>query len=296
MARLNQIEIRESELTYTNQRDWFFRPTGHHVCELLLHYIGRDFILDGSSKFSATFGQRPDYDEPFHTVLGVTSYYVEDFDVANHMTRPIEEQQEAILTELVNVMTHAARSAGSDPDVISNAAAEVRNRDFSSEISVEKLWKSTKDRKLRVQVYRCLGPWIGEVWEARVCARDGTVLGIEPITDNPSSLDRTDQFSKSSWSGDIFQITSTRLTTIEYSLDISPYTGNMSDEAVHGRTKKHAELQHQRALSSAVSDAEKAFRAKNYDLVVCLLSPFDGELEKLAAARLAFARKKQNNA
>ena len=54
MARLNQIDIRESEITYTNQRDWFFHPTGHHVCELLLHFIGRDYILDGSTYYIVT--------------------------------------------------------------------------------------------------------------------------------------------------------------------------------------------------------------------------------------------------
>lgn len=292
MARLNQIEIRESGVTHSNQRDWVFSWTGHHVRELLLHYIGRDYVLGGSSKFSATFGPRPDYDAPFRTVLGVTSYYVEDFDVENHMTRPVEEQQEAILTELTHVMMHAARSAGGNPDVISNAADEVRRNGFACEIPIKKLARSTKDHKLRVEVFRRLGPQVGEVWEARICSRDCSVLGVEPITENPDYLVRTDHYSKSSWSGNIFQITYTRLKTIEYSLDVSPYLQDDTEEAAQSRAKKHAELQHQRALKAAIAEADKAFRSKDYKLVDRLLSPFDGKLEKLVAAKLAFARKK----
>jgi hypothetical protein len=223
MARLNQIEIRESDVTYTNQRDWFFHPTGHHVRELLLHYLPRDYVLDGSSKFCLVFGPVPDGELACETILGVTVRYVEAFDVEQYMTLPIAEQQEIILDALTKAMTGVARSAGSDPGVIQQAADQVRQNLFSAEIPVKKLNRSTRDRRLRIEVFRCLGPQLGEVWEARVFSRDGTLLGIETITDRPDCLDRTEQFVKSQWSGNVFEIVCPRLDWVEYRLDTAKY-------------------------------------------------------------------------
>jgi hypothetical protein len=224
MARLNQIEIRETDLTYDNHRGWFFHPTGHHVRELLLHFLPRGFVLDGSSKFSAIFGPRPDWEPVARgSVEGVTWYYIEDFDIERHMTRPVEEQQEAILSELTGAMVSVARSAGTDPQVILDAAAEVRKHGFSVEIAVRKLDRSTKDRRLRVHVFRILGPTVGEVWEARVCARDGSILGIEPITEKRDWLTRTELYRYSAWSGNTFQIWHRPVRQLMYSLNVSKY-------------------------------------------------------------------------
>lgn len=66
-----------------------------------------------------------------------------------------------------------------------------------------------------------------------------------------------------------------------------------TDEELRVRQKRHAQWQHERALKSAVTEAEEAFRTKDYAKVVQLLAPFENELEKLQAAKLALARKKQ---
>ncbi len=66
-----------------------------------------------------------------------------------------------------------------------------------------------------------------------------------------------------------------------------------TEEELQARAKRHAEWQHQRELKSAVTEAEEAFRSKDFALVVRLLSPFEDELEKIQATKLAFARKKQ---
>ena len=223
MARLNQIEIRESEVTYTNQRDWFFHTTGHHIRELLLHFLPRDYVLDGSSKFSAVFGQRPNDKDACYTSLGVTVCHIENFDIERHMIRPVQEQQEGILTKLTNAMMEVARLSGADPNVIRQAADAVRENEFSLELNIKKLARSTKDRKLRVEVFRCLGPLIGEVWEARVCAGDGSIVGVEPITEDPCYLVRTSHFSTSQWCDDVFQVIYSRLGKVQYELDISKY-------------------------------------------------------------------------
>lgn len=59
------------------------------------------------------------------------------------------------------------------------------------------------------------------------------------------------------------------------------------------KAKRYAESQHQRALEKAVSEAEEAFRVKDYARVVRLLSPFDGELGSIQATKLTLARRKQ---
>lgn len=66
-----------------------------------------------------------------------------------------------------------------------------------------------------------------------------------------------------------------------------------TDEEIATWAKGHADWEHQRALKAAVSDAEEAFRSRDYARVVRLLSPFEGKLEKIQATKLALAQKKQ---
>ena len=66
-----------------------------------------------------------------------------------------------------------------------------------------------------------------------------------------------------------------------------------TEEEVQIRNERNAKWQRQRALNSAVIESEEAFRCKDYARVVHLLSPFEGELEKIQATKLALARKKQ---
>ncbi|KAI9130053.1 hypothetical protein ON05_030905 (plasmid) [Acaryochloris sp. CCMEE 5410] len=220
MAYLNQIEIRESNTTYNNQRDWSFRTTAHHVCELMLHFLPRNYVLDGSAKFSAIFGPKLNDDLLHSTVLGVTSYCIEDFDVADYMTLAIEEQQEYILTVLTDAMMVAAKSIGNS-SIIQRAADSIRANGYAAEIAVLKLSRFSRDRKLRVDVFRCLGPQIGETWEARISKPDFSLVAVDLITKSPAYLDRRTHFSKSQWSGNTFQIVNNRLQKVVYNLDIS---------------------------------------------------------------------------
>ena len=54
-----------------------------------------------------------------------------------------------------------------------------------------------------------------------------------------------------------------------------------------------AKRDHERALKAAVSDADEAFRSRDYALVVRLLAPFEVGLAKVPRAKLALARKRQ---
>ena len=76
---------------------------------------------------------------------------------------------------------------------------------------------------MRVEVFRCLGPEIGEVWEARLVSREGLLLGTETITSRPDWLDRTSHFSKSRWSGNVFEIVANATLSVEYRLSVSKY-------------------------------------------------------------------------
>lgn len=222
MARLNDIEIRESELTYSNKRGWFFHPTGHHVRALLLHFLPPNYILDGSSKFSVIFGDRPPHFQTYSQVLGVSIYRVENFDMQEYMARPRGEQQEIILAEITKAMLDVSRTTGADAAPIELAAASVRANGFSCDIAIKKLSRASADRLFRVNVVRRLDPTLGESWEAVISNRTGIILGVEQIKE-PGCLDRTLQFSKSQWRGDVFQIIYSRLDEVQYELDLCRY-------------------------------------------------------------------------
>ena len=225
MARLKEIRVGESPRTYSNTRDWFFHPGAHHVRQLLRHFLPADFVLDGASLLCVRFGQTPDDEMPWQQVLGSTIYYVEHFDIGAYMASSPSEQQECMLRELTAVLVQLASHAGADPAVIENAASRVRACGFALQIPVRKLWRTSPDRKLRIEVYRCLGSSIGEAWQAHVFDSARTLLAIEPITSAPACLDRTQHFSKSRWEGERFQIIRSGMNSIEYQLDLGKYTG-----------------------------------------------------------------------
>jgi hypothetical protein len=66
-----------------------------------------------------------------------------------------------------------------------------------------------------------------------------------------------------------------------------------TEEELEARAKRHAAWMHRQALKTAIAESEEAFRSKDYARFICLLSPFESELDKIQAAKLALARKKQ---
>lgn len=66
-----------------------------------------------------------------------------------------------------------------------------------------------------------------------------------------------------------------------------------TQEELEARAKRHAEWTHQQTLKNAIAESEVAFRAKDYARLVGLLSPFESELDKIQAAKLTLARKRQ---
>lgn len=66
-----------------------------------------------------------------------------------------------------------------------------------------------------------------------------------------------------------------------------------TEEELEARGKRDAERKHQQALKTALMESEEAFRLRDYARVVRLLLPFESELDKTQAAKLALARKKQ---
>lgn len=223
MARLKEIRVGETPLTYSNQRGWFFHPSAHHVRQLLMHFLPADFVLDGSSLLCVLFGNKPDEEPQSQQMLGSTIYYVEPFDIGAYMASSPSARQENMLRQLTAVLVHLADRAGADPAVIENAASHLRACGFSLQIPVRKLWRVSPDKKLRIEVYRCLGSLIGEAWEAHVFDSARTLLAVEPITSRPAYLDRTTHFSKSRWEGELFQIIQAGSNVVAYQLDTGNY-------------------------------------------------------------------------
>lgn len=219
MARLKEIRVVETPISYSNQRAWSFHPNAHHVRQLLMHFLPSDFVLDGSSLLSVIFGEKPADEAQCSQVLGCTSYYVEDFDIGAYMACSPSAQQERMLLELTAVLVRLA----SDPDAVIQAACRVRDCAFAFHIPVRKLWRSSPDKQYRVEVYRCLGPAICEVWQAHLVDKSGKPLAVDGITGTPGYLDRTSHFSKSRWDGRLFQIVHTTMNSVVYSLDTTRY-------------------------------------------------------------------------
>lgn len=223
MARLKEIRVEETPLTYSNQRGWFFHPSAHHVRQLLMHFLPADFSPDGSSLLCVRFGNKPDDEARWQQVLGSTVVYVEGFDINAYMASSPSEQQETMLRELSTVLVQLAEHSGTDPAVIESAASHVRACGFSLQIPVRKLWRASPDKKLRIEVYRCLGSLIGEAWQAHVFDSARTLLAIEPVTSPPACLDRRTHFSRSRWEGELFQIIQAGNHSVVYQLDVGKY-------------------------------------------------------------------------
>ncbi|EZP39093.1 hypothetical protein [Janthinobacterium lividum] len=221
MARLREIRVVETPVSYSNQRAWAFHPSAHHVRQLLMHFLPTDFVLDGSSLLSVIFGEKPAGEAQCSQALGCTSYYVEDFDIGAYMACSPSEQQERILLELTEVLVRLASNA--EAEAVNQAAGRVRDCAFALHIPVRKLWRSSPDKQYRVEVYRCLGPAIGEVWQARLVDKTGKPLAVDGITNTPGYLDRTSHFSKSRWDGALFQIVHTTMNSIVYHFDTARF-------------------------------------------------------------------------
>ena len=72
-------------------------------------------------------------------------------------------------------------------------------------------------------------------------------------------------------------------------------SGSFEYDDAYGIRRKNEERQaarHVREVKNACQNAETAFRNKDYETVVGLLAPFERELDKTAAMKLAYARKK----
>jgi len=65
-----------------------------------------------------------------------------------------------------------------------------------------------------------------------------------------------------------------------------------TDEERRHREKRLAEFQRKNAIKLAISTALKAFGVAEYGVVIELLAPFEGDLDKVTKAKLAFARKR----
>ena len=227
MAFLRQLVFQSSEaVDLPKERRQHLRCIAHHVSELLEHFLGSRYELDGSSKLTVLAGPIPDSDREYLNVLGTSALYLPEFNVEQCLDQPPTQSQEEILDAYVEATRRILALTGLNRPGLEEAARLVRESRFSQEQEIKKLSRSTPDRQVRVRVFRCLSHERGEAWEARIEWRDGSWLGTELITSDPSYLDRTTHFAASRWSGLLYEIFEPRLDRVYFTLDCEKYLGN----------------------------------------------------------------------
>lgn len=143
-----------------------FRHTAHHVAEVFMAFLPR-IKLNRSSKIAIGFGPRGDEDI-FDSVLGVTSRYIEDFDVARFDALDARGKEEALLEAFTGVLC-TLPGADAAREHIEAARVQTLESGFTRRILVKKL--SQRSGAHAVCVYRVLGRECGETWYCELADR-----------------------------------------------------------------------------------------------------------------------------
>ncbi len=188
--RLRDLVIQESRLAATPDGEPF-RWTTHHVAEVFLALLPKQFVLDGSVKVQITCGPRGD--EPkCQQMLGSTEYFNEGFDFNFYYDQPPCDRQEVILRliedSFIDIMSYCDPLEGTRFQLRDTVAA-VREHDFALSIPSHKLSRSAPGRKVRVNVFRNLSHELGEVWSIRVVGATNRSSMKDGLGRRPDHLD-----------------------------------------------------------------------------------------------------------
>jgi hypothetical protein len=179
-----------------------FRWTTHHVTEIFISLLPKNYELDGSSLVQITCGL--DEGQPtYRQMLGSSEYYIPDFDFQGYYNLSLEEREKYILGVIEKTLTEIARQYNANELIIFQTAEEVRRREFNLKIHIKKLSKKFPGRALKIDVYRHLSKEGGEDWTLEVI-QSKEVVHKEFMRQRPNSLDLRDYFKKSEWNGHDF--------------------------------------------------------------------------------------------
>jgi hypothetical protein len=193
------LTLQASEETKIPKNVLPFNWTIHHVKEIYLKVFPKNIEVNNSSKIAIIYG--PQGDEPvFDNVLGVTSYFVEDFNFDAFYKLNDNDRENMILESINNVIIDITKRTTKDKNIINeieNAATKVKENKFNMEIEVSKLSKITFDKKYKINIYRVLNKEVGESWKyKKIDRKTKTVVEENWLKEIPDYLDKTDYYKK----------------------------------------------------------------------------------------------------
>jgi hypothetical protein len=171
----------------------------HHVKEIYLKMFPKNIEVNNSSKIAIEYG--PQGDEPvFDNVLGVTSYFVEDFNFDAFYKLNNNDRENMILDSINNVILDIIKRTIQEKNIldeIENVANKVKESKFNMEIEVKKISKITVDKKYKINIFRVLNKEVGEGWKYKKIDRKTKMVVEENwLKKVPDYLDRTDYYKK----------------------------------------------------------------------------------------------------
>lgn len=190
------------------------------VQEVFLTFMPRKYVLDGTRKTNLHLGPRLTQPQ-YWQALGVSMYYVEDFDFRSYFAAKLQEQDEMLLTVLENSLLDIASRFGADPKPIRQAIASMRECGCERRYLITRLSRCTKSRKLKVNVFRHIFHG-GERWGIDVTNRNGEVLQTQWISEKINSTESACSFRKTALQGEDFVILGS-LNKVSYRLNLKDF-------------------------------------------------------------------------
>ena len=181
-----------------------FNRHAYHVREIFLSFLPGKYELDGMAKTNLYLGPRGD-DNQYQQLINVNICYHEPFDFGRFFAGDEREREEMVLAAIETSLGEIAARFDSDPEPIREAAAATRACGFRRKFYLKKLCRSTKSRKLRVNVFREI-VFGGERWGIDFTNRDGDILETRWITESTFITSAGYAYRKSLWKGERFVI------------------------------------------------------------------------------------------
>jgi hypothetical protein len=198
---LRYLTLRASKKLKDHRFNWIV----HHIQEIYLHLFPKDIEINNSTKIAIIFG--PIGDEPvWNSVLGVTSYYIENFDFDNFYRLNKIEQENLILEIVNNTIVNISERNGKNKDAKQKIIAtknKIKDIKFSMEIDIKKLSKTSLDKKYKINIYRILNKESGEGWKyIKLNRKTKEIIEEHWINEIPDHRDLTDYYKKAEITSD----------------------------------------------------------------------------------------------
>ena len=194
-----------------------FNASTTAVRDVFLTFMPRKYVLDGTRKTNLNLGPRRN-EQQYWQALGVNMYYVEDFDFRSYFAASIQKQDDMLLTVLETSLLDIASRFGADPKPIQQAIRATRECGCEKRYVIPKLARSTKSRKLKLNVFRHIVHG-GERWGIDVTNRNGEVLQTQWIVEKINSTESAYSFRKTALQGEDFVVLGS-LGEVNYRLNL----------------------------------------------------------------------------